>query len=186
MPYYSYHCQECDNTDMRLIRVEDGVFTEEVLVKSLTKEQVKKLPAWDDPRDYEVYKTKKYGKSPPDTVKCLCGAKAERVVENPPDIKHGRNSWHAMRERKRYAEHGMDKKQAEQFYKESCEASKNRVKSGNQHYKAVVPNYEVLRKQGKVRKLNDKEVEHKVEYLKDANRVLTKGGTIGKKPRKKG
>jgi hypothetical protein len=79
----------------------------------------------------------------------------------------------------------MDKKQAEKFYQESCEASKERVKSGGQHYKKVVPNYKVLAEQGQVRRLNDQERADKIQNLKNTNRVLTKDGTIGKASRKK-
>jgi hypothetical protein len=79
----------------------------------------------------------------------------------------------------------MDKKQAETFYNESIAATKERVKSGHQHYKKVSPNYKVLAQQGQVRKLNDQETANKVQNLKNNNRVLTKDGTIGKAARKK-
>jgi hypothetical protein len=163
----------------------DGIFTEQVLVSSLSQEEADALPDWDDPRDYEVYEEVEYGDMPPDVVKCSCGAIADRLVTGAPDIKHGRNSYHALKERRRYAIEGMDKKQAEKFYQESCEASKERVKSGGQHYKKVVPNYKVLAEQGQVRRLNDQERADKIQNLKNTNRVLTKDGTIGKAPRKK-
>ena len=185
MPYYNYYCLECEKEELRHIPIVDGIYTEQVLVSSLNQEEADALPDWDDPRDYEVYEEVEYGDMPPDVVKCSCGSTADRLVTGAPDIKHGRNSYHAMRERRRYAIEGMDKKQAETFYNESIAATKERVKSGHQHYKKVVPNYKVLAEQGQVRKLNDQERADKIQNLKNANRVLTKDGTIGKAARKK-
>jgi hypothetical protein len=185
MPYYNYYCVECEKEDLRHIPMVDGIFTEQVLVSSLSQEEIDALPDWDDPRDHEVYEEVEYGDMPPDDVKCSCGGVAERLVTGAPDIKHGRNSYHALKERRRFHQEGMDKKQAEKFYQESCEASKERVKSGGQHYKKVVPNYKVLAEQGQVRKLNDQERADKIQNLKNTNRVLTKDGTIGKAARKK-
>ena len=185
MPYYNYYCVECDKEDLRHIPMVDGVFTEQVLVSSLTQEEIDALPDWDDPRDYEVYEEVEYGDLPPDVVRCSCGGESERLVTGAPDIKHGRNSHHALKERTRYAREGMDKQQAKTFYNESMQASKERVKSGGQHYKRVMPNYKVLAEQGQVRRLNDQERADKIQNLKNTNRVLTKDGNIGQGPRKK-
>ena len=185
MPYYNYYCLECEKEELRHIPIVDGIYTEQVLVSSLNQEEADALPDWDDPRDYEVYEEIEYGNMPPDVVKCSCGHTADRLVTSAPDIKHGRNSYHAKRERRRYAIEGMDKKQAETFYNESMAATKERVKSGHQHYKKVVPNYKVLAEQGQVRKLNDQERADKIQNLKNTNRILTKDGTIGKAARKK-
>jgi len=163
----------------------DGIFTEQVLVSSLSQEEIDALPDWDDPRDYEAYKEVEYGDMPPNDVDCSCGSIAERLVTRPPDIKHGRNSYHAMRERRRYAIEGMDKKQAETFYKESIDSTKERVKSGHQHYKKVVPNFKVLEKQGVVKRRTKQDHTEAAQYLKNTNRVLTKDGTIGKASKKK-
>jgi len=185
MPYYNYYCVECDKEDMRHIPMVDGVFTEQVLVSSLTQEEIDALPDWDDPRDYEVYEEVEYGDLPPDVVRCSCGGESERLVTGAPDIKHGRNSYHAMKERMRFEKEGMDKKQAHKFYEESIEASKNRVKTGDQHYKKVVPNFKVLEKQGVVKRRSKQDHTEMAGFLKNANRVLTKDGTIGKAARKK-
>jgi len=186
MPYYNYYCTECDTEELRHIPLVDDVFTEQVLVSSLSQEEVDALPDWDDPRDYEVYEEIKYGDTPPNTVKCNnCGDVADRLVADAPSIKHGRNSYHAMKERHRFHTQGMDKKQAEKFYKESVEASKERVKSGTEHYKRVVPNYKVLAEQGQARKLNDQERADKIQNLKNVNISLTKDGNIGQAKRKK-
>ena len=185
MPYYNYYCVECEKEDLRHIPMVDGIFTEQVLVSSLSQEEIDALPDWDDPRDYEVYEEVEYGEMPPDDVKCSCGGVAERLVGGAPDIKHGRNSYHSMKERRRYAYEGMDKKQAEKFYKESIEASKERVKSGHQHYKKVVPNFKVLEQQGKVKRRTKQDHTDMAQHLKNTNRALTKDGTIGKASRKK-
>ena len=185
MPYYNYYCVECEKEDLRHIPMVDGIFTEQVLVSSLSQGEIDALPDWDDPRDYEVYEEVEYGDMPPDDVKCSCGGIAERLVTDAPDIKHGRNSYHSMKERRRYAIEGMDKKQAEKFYKESCEASKERVKTGDQHYKQVVPNFKVLEKQGVVKRRTKQDHTEMAQRLKENNRVLTKDGTIGKAARKK-
>tara|TARA_Y100001938_G_scaffold126710_1_gene178894 strand:- start:1706 stop:2263 length:558 start_codon:yes stop_codon:yes gene_type:complete len=185
MPYYNYYCEGCDAEELRHIPMVNGIFTEQVLVSSLTEEEVESLPDWDDPRDYEVYEEVEYGDEPPEKVKCSCGSIADRIVSNAPSVKHGLNSYHSLKERRRYAKEGMDKKQAETFYKESIEATKDRVKTGHQHYKKVVPNYEVLAKHGYARKLNDQERANKIQNLKNVNRALTKDGTIGKASRKK-
>ena len=186
MPYYNYYCTECDTEELRHIPLVDDVFTEQVLVSSLSQEEIDALPNWDDPRDYEVYEEVKYGDMPPNSVKCNnCGDVADRLVGGPPDIKHGRNSYHAMKERERFHREGMDKQTAEKFYQESCEASKDRVKSGGQHYRKVMPNFKVLEEKGEVTRLSPEAREKKVQNLKNNNRVLTKDGTIGKAARKK-
>ena len=121
---------------------------------------------------------------PPDMIDCNCGGKGERLVDGAPHVKHGRNSHHSLKERMRYAHQGMDKKQAETFYKESVEATKERVKSGHQHYKKVVPNMKVLESQGLAKRREKQDHSDTSQFLKNANRSFTKDGTIGKKPRK--
>ena len=185
MPYYNYYCLECEKEELRHIPIVDGTYTEQVLVSSLNQEEADALPDWDDPRDYEVYEEVEYGDMPPDVVKCSCGSNADRLVTGAPDIKHGLNSYHAKKERMRYAIQGMDKKQAEKFYKESCEASKERMKTGDQHYKQVVPNFKVLEKQGVVKRRTKQDHTEMAQRLKENNRVLTKDGTVGKAARKK-
>ena len=80
----------------------------------------------------------------------------------------------------RYHHYGMDKKQGDKFLEESIQASKKRRKDGHQHYAKIVPNYEVLAKEGSVKKLNDKERAEKREAMKHVNRALTKDSTIGR------
>ena len=122
-----------------------------------------------------------------DTIECPCCKKEteKRVSIYYFSVGEGRNSYKSLKERARFAHEGMDKKQAEKFYQESCEASKERVKSGEQHYKKVVPNYKVLAEQGQARRLNDQESANKRENLKRTNASVTKDGTIGKAARRK-
>jgi hypothetical protein len=185
MPYYNYYCAECDKEELRHIPLVDDIFTEQVLVSSLSQEEIDALPDWDDPRDYEVYKEVKYGEMPPDVVDCQCGGKGERLVDDAPMIKHGRNSHHAKKERMRYAMEGMDKKQGDKFLTESIEATKKRIKTGDQHYKKVVPNFKVLEKEGVVTRRTKSDAQQQAQNLKDMNRSLTKDGTIGKQNFKK-
>ena len=185
MPYYNYYCVECDKEELRHIPLVDDVFTEEVLVSSLSQEEIDALPDWDDPRDYEVYEKVTYGDMPPDVVDCQCGGKGERLVDDAPMIKYGKNSYHAKKERMRYATQGMDKKQAHKFYEESIAASKERVKTGDQHYAKMVPDLKKLEANGKIKKLDPRRAEGSREALKKANIVLTKDGTIGKAANKK-
>ena len=186
MPYYNYYCTECDTEELRHIPLVDDVFTEQVLVSSLNQEEIDALPDWDDPRDYEVYEEVKYGDMPPNTVKCNnCGDTADRLVDGAPSIKHGRNSHHAKKERMRYATQGMDKKQATKFYEESIAASKERMKTGEQHYAKMVPNLKQMEAQGKIKKISPEAREQSRDSLKQANIHMTKDGTIGKASKKK-
>jgi len=97
----------------------------------------------------------------------------------------GRNSHKALKERLRYAHEGMDKKQATKFYEESISASKERQKTGEEHYKKMVPNLKQMEAQGKIKRLDSKTADTTREGLKQANIQLTKDGTIGKAARKK-
>ena len=190
---YNYKCKGCGKNQLRTIYQDnldwpskDVNWYEQFLIKELTPKQIKKLKDWEDPRDFEVYKTVCYCKEIPEKLKCLhCKKKkAELAPTTVPTVKHGINSHRALKERQRFAMDGMDRQQSEKFYKESVEASKERVKSGGEHYKQIVPNYEVLEKQGQVKRLTDEQRAAKIKYLKDANIQISKDGKIGRKPRK--
>jgi len=143
-------------------------------------------PDWDGDATYWHKYEKEWSMEYFDTIKCpTCKKETEkRASIYYFSVGEGRNSYKSLKERQRYAREGMDKKQAEQFLKESCEASKDRVKSGGQHYKRVVPDYEAMHRQGKVRRLNDQERADKIESLKRTNSMITKEGTIGKSARR--
>lgn len=190
MPMHTYSCDNCGNSEYRNIYQEkDFTWAELCFVRGPTQAQLDKMDfdKGDDPRDFEVWKVVNYGDDLPEKVKCN-KCKKKKAKFTPPDvpkIKNGRNSYAAMRERRRFATEGMDKKQAEQFYKEAVQASKERMETGGQHYKKIVPHYETLRKEGKVRKLNDQERADKIELLKRANQQITKDGKIGRPNRKR-
>lgn len=53
---------------------------------------------------------------------------------------------------------GMDKQEADKFLNDSIEASKKRMKSGDEHYKTMVPyGLEEWEKQGKIKRISEKE-----------------------------
>lgn len=190
MPYYNYKCESCEFEELRYICQEDDLtWREQVHVKGATQAQLDKMDfaKGDDPRDLDVFKEVNYGKGLPDKVKCNKCKKKKGVffVKHAPMIKNGRNSYAAKKERHRFDTDGMDKKQAEQFYQESIQASTERIKAGgDSHYKKIVPNYEELRKDGTVTKINDQDTANKIESLKRANQGITKDGSIGKPNRR--
>ena len=143
-------------------------------------------PDWDNDSTYWHKYEKLFFYDYPDTIKCpKCNKKTgKRASIYYFSVGNGRNSYAAMKERRRYAVYGMDKVQAEQFYKESIEASKERQKTGGQHYKKVSPDYEQFRAEGKAVRLTDQETAEKIQRLKNANIQLTKDGKIGQPPRK--
>ena len=144
-------------------------------------------PDWENDCTYWHKYVREWSMEYFDTIQCpTCKKETEkRASIYYFSVGEGRNSYKSLKERARYAHEGMDKKQADQFLEESCQASKDRVKSGDQHYKRVVPNYKVLAEQGKARRLNDQESANKIENLKRTNASVTKDGTIGKASRRK-
>tara|TARA_R110002110_G_scaffold239686_5_gene455682 strand:- start:2095 stop:2691 length:597 start_codon:yes stop_codon:yes gene_type:complete len=193
----TYECKKCGPCSTFVERDEEtGLFYYDRKVGRKIHED--KVPKFDGTEDYYYspdwngdsaywYKYESvYTYDYPDNIKCpTCKRKTgQRASIYYFSVGSGRNSYASLKERQRYAHEGMDKKQAEQFYKESVEASKERIKTGDQHYKKVVPNYEVLRKQGQVRRLNDQERANKIQNLKQTNQAITKDGTIGKASRK--
>tara|TARA_R110002094_G_scaffold107519_1_gene105797 strand:+ start:1111 stop:1719 length:609 start_codon:yes stop_codon:yes gene_type:complete len=195
----SYNCKKCDKVTSYFVTRDDdtGLFWyekkvgrkihEDKIPEFDGSEEVTYSPDWDDDPTYWHKYEAVYTYDYPDTVKCKhCKKKTEkRASIYYFSVGNGRNSYAAKRERQRYAMDGMDKKQAEQFYKESIEASKERVKSGDQHYKKIVPHYETLEKEGIVKRNNDQETANKIETLKRANQQITKDGTIGRGVRKR-
>ena len=193
----TYECKKCGPCSTFVERSEEtGLFYYEARVgRKIHEDKVPTFdgtedfcysPDWDGDSTYWHKYEKVWSMEYFDTIKCpTCKKKTQpRSSIYYFSVGEGRNSYKSLKERQRFAREGMDKKQAEQFLKESCEASKDRVKSGDQHYKKVVPNYEVLREQGQVRKLNDQERANKIQNLKQINQAVTKDGTIGKASRK--
>ena len=195
----TYNCKHCGTRSSVFVERSDqtGLFYYEKKVGRKIHED--KVPNYDGTEEWSYYPDwqgdstywhkyeKVWSMDYFDTIECPCCKKEteKRVSIYYFSVGEGRNSYKSLKERARYAHEGMDKKQAEKFYQESCEASKDRVRSGDQHYKRVVPNYKVLAEQGKARKLNDQETANKIENLKRTNASVTKGGTIGKASRRK-
>tara|TARA_R110000782_G_scaffold184388_2_gene274720 strand:+ start:88536 stop:89084 length:549 start_codon:yes stop_codon:yes gene_type:complete len=171
--FINYKCNSCKETDSRYIwREDDGTYTEEVLVKSATKAQLKAMDDSDDPRDYDVYKTVVYKtENPPEKVKCLkCKKVAIRVVVDAPSAFVKGSTHTKKKQTEQRIINGMGKEEAEKFYADSITNSNERIKSGGEaHYKKVDPNMEVFRKAGVAKKNTDKEAAHKKEFLKSAN-----------------
>lgn len=196
----TYNCKKCGPCSTFVERDEEtGLFYyekkvgrkihEDKVPESDGTEGVTYSPDWDNDPTYWYKYANVYTYDYPDTIKCpTCKKKTERRASIYYfSVGAGRNSFAAKKERQRFAMDGMDKKQAEQFYREAVEASKERVKSNDrvsEHYKKVVPNYENLHAQGHVKRLTSQESEVKIKYLKDANVSLSKEGRIGRKPRK--
>lgn len=178
MTNHNYYCDKCEHvTTLELIPIEvnakgyvnkeAGYYTK-VLVSSLSEQEIKDLPMEKDPRDYEVYEEYKF-KEVPDEFLCeLCYKKVGIMMEQFDGWCKGNCFTNRERERKFY-EKGMDKQQAGEFYKESMAASKERMMSGRQHYKEVVPDMKKLRDHGIVRKTSDSRVGAKKQALKEIN-----------------
>jgi hypothetical protein len=195
----TYNCKKCGTKSSAFIERSDetGLFWYEKKVGDKIHED--DVPTHDGTLDHSYYPDyegdpnywykyeKEWSMDYFDTIECPC-CKAEtekRVSIYYFSVGEGRNSYRSLKERMRFARDGMDKKQAEKFYKESVEASKERVKSGSEHYKRVVPNYKVLAEQGQARRLNDQERADKIQNLKKVNVSLTKDGNIGRSSRRK-
>lgn len=157
MSYHQYYCDKCETEIEIKIYSLDG---EWFLVEELSPEEIAKLPEDVDPRFLDK-ETKL--KDVPSFVKCPdCGnKKAAKIIHEVEGWVKGNCFTNRERERK-FHEYGMDKKRAETFYQESIQASKDRMKTGGEVYKSVVPNMQELAQQGKARRVSDGEaVENK-------------------------
>lgn len=195
----TYKCKHCGTKSSVFVERSDqtGLFYYEKKVGRKIHED--KVPNYDGTEEWNYYPDwqgdstywhkyeKVWSMDYFDTIECPCCKKEteKRVSIYYFSVGEGRNSYRSLKERQRYAREGMDKEQAEQFLKESCEASKDRVKSGGQHYKKVVPDFKALEQQGLVTRRKQGDTQEMAQRLKDNNRVLTKDGTIGKAARRK-
>jgi len=83
-----------------------------------------------------------------------------------------------------YARHGMDKGQADTFYKESIAASKERMQTGSEHYSSYTPNYEKLAEDGKLIHHSPDKVRQRRKNMKNlTEQVYKKAGLDVTKPR---
>lgn len=174
---FTYICNVCGQEDLHKIYQDwsdrdDGIWRESI---EMPPEKAAKLPEWDDPRFHE--KEVEYGKELPEKLKCSKCKKKTSILtfdsaDAPNMIAKGNTAVNRQRERD-FHQYGMNKQQAENFYKESIEASKERIKSGGVHYKPVDPDINYLRSEGKVTRVKDGDVSKNKEYLKKANVKLT-------------
>lgn len=200
MSFHQYKCNKCEkNLDIVATPIDQNikgyVDTKKgyecgysVLVSSLSEEEIKNLKDWQDPRDFEVYETTIISASGdiPVTFKCPeCkkGVMEKIIGENLSGYVKGLCFTNLERERKFYQK-GMDKQQAENFYKESIAASKERIDSGKEHYKQVVPDLDHMRKTGQIKKVSDKKKKERMDNIKRMNQHIHKSAGIDplKKP----
>lgn len=133
----------------------------------------------DDPRlkDTEI-PLKELPESPPCTN---CDSdETEKLIPNFNGWCKGNCFTNRERERKFY-EKGMDKQQATEFYKQSMEASQQRMMTGKEHYKQVVPDMKHMMDKGVAKRTPDDKVAAKRDYIKRVNVKL--GEISGKLPK---
>lgn len=93
------------------------------------------------------------GKKPPTRRKCPeCHKSAKRFYNVEINAKIGGITEKTKRVGREFAEKGFNKQQAHEFYETHIEATKERQKTGWQHYKTYDPNFKVLEQQGVVKK----------------------------------
>ena len=103
----------------------------------------------------------------PDRSRCpKCKKLSERYYANQ-NLQH---SWgedrdfHTVRQRfKKHAEKGWDKTAADRWLEGSIQSSKDAMNDESFRYKPAQINYEALARDGKARKLSDKETSEKIE-----------------------
>lgn len=181
MTTHNYYCEKCDAVSQLELNPNEsnakgyvdrkaGYYTK-ILISSLSEEEIKALPMEKDPRDYEVYKTIKY-KKVPEHIKCFeCGTKSGLMMESFEGWCKGNCFTNRERERKFHVT-GLNKFQAERFYKESIEASKERHGTMGEVYKKVSPDVEHMFKHGRAKPCKDPGV--KAERLKKINAEIAK------------
>lgn len=170
MSYHQYYCDKCEKQFELNIGLVEGKY---ILFLPFTKEEEEKLWAeGKDPRFLEKeVKLKDLPMSPPCS---LCGSnKTSKLIPEFDGWMKGNCFTNRERER-RFHENGLNKRQAENFYKESMQASKERVATMGEVYKKVDPDIGHLRNTGQIKKLNDKQRSEKIENLKKTNIELQK------------
>jgi len=142
MPFFQYYCLACkEEFDKRLYVMDNK---------------------WYD-SDTDEFLSDEF---PPEDCKCPeCFNLSFRVVEVPEGIVRGfsdRNRRRGMR----FNEYGMEKEQAEAFYKDAIAASKDRMDTMGEVYKKVSPNMEYFTKKGLAKGVDDKRKIEKIEASK--------------------
>lgn len=170
MSYHQYYCEKCEEQFELNIGLVEGKY---ILFLPFTKEEEEKLWAeGKDPRFLEKEVRLKELPMTPPCSKCGC-SKTWKIIPEFEGWMKGNSFNNRQRERK-FHEYGMNKKQAENFYKESMQASKERIATMGEVYKRVDPNPTELAAMGRAKKLNDKETAAKKETAKKVNAELVK------------
>lgn len=170
MSYHQYYCGECEQQFELNIGLVEGKY---ILFLPFTKEEEEKL--WAEGKDPRFLEKEVRLKDLPMSPPCShCGSdETSKLIPEFDGWTKGNCFVNRERERKFHLS-GMNKKQAENFYKESMQASKDRMADMGQVYKKVVPDMEYMRNNGKVKKLNDKDRAAKKERLEKVNIELNK------------
>jgi len=115
------------------------------------------------------------GKKPPSRRKCPeCHKSAKRFYNVDIGVKIGGITEKTKRVGREFAEKGFNKQQAHEFYETHIEATKERQKTGWQHYKTYDPNFKVLEQQGVVKKTSSRET--KIKASENVSKELAKRG----------
>jgi len=166
MAYHQYNCKKCKKDFELNIGLIEGTY---ILFIPPTPEEEEEFWANNkDPRDHWLEIPLK---DLPDSPPCsYCGSKRTQKLMSDTVDGWCKGNCFTNRERERkFHEKGMGKKQAENFYKESIQASWERRETMGEVYKKVVPDIDHLRKHGVIKKANDKRVAVKKEYIRNAN-----------------
>jgi hypothetical protein len=168
MSFYQYKCHECEaDFELRI-----GFFEGNYILYLYPSEEEEKV-LWDagkDPRDSIVeIKLKEVPQSP---VCTYCGSdNTSKYLPNFNGAVKGLGV-HAFRRERELYEKGLNKQQAETFYKESMEASKERIATMGEVYKKVDFDMPLLAQKGLAKKTAN--VTKKLDNLKKANVELSK------------
>lgn len=168
MSLHQYHCSSCESDFELNIGLLEGQYF--IQFEPDEKEEQELIAQDKDPRDYWV-------EIPVDDIPlnppCIYCQSLETYK-----IINEFNGWckgvcftNIERERKFYQK-GMDRKQATEFYKDSMQASKERMSQGKQHYKKVDMDVNHYAKHGMVKPTKNKA--KKVEAIHKLNAELVK------------
>jgi predicted nucleic acid-binding Zn ribbon protein len=153
MPTYLYKCDDCD------LRFEERFYHDKGKIL---------LSDSDEEVNDEIY----------DSYVCpKCHAKAKRLLfqegQDLPGWVKGNCFTNRERERKFY-EKGLDEQQARRFYKESLEASKERINTMGEVYKEVAPDMTEMVKNGAVKKVAPKEADKRKKAFTKVVKEITR------------
>lgn len=102
---------------------------------------------------------------PAKRLKCpQCKKMCQKVFYAAPLIFKGKG-WYINR--LKFRKQFDDKQTITNFYRDSMEASKKRMKTGFEHYSRMTPNYEVLEKEGRVKRKSDTKAREDLRNAKD-------------------